>query len=82
MKALILAVLLLPLVGCTDAGCSKTLSYKKSKVQLWSGGKVVREWTSTGRVHDDESGGGYYFVDSETKKMVRVQGDVSVQEIE
>jgi hypothetical protein len=83
MRALILAALLFPMVGCTDAGCAKATRYgNKSRVQLWSGGKVAQEWISSGRVNDDDSGSGFYFVDSKTNKMVRVQGDVSVEEIE
>ena len=83
MKAAILALLLIPMVGCTDAGCAKATRYgNKNKVQLWSGGKVAQDWISSGRVSDDESGSGFYFVDSKTNKMVRVQGAVSVEEIE
>jgi hypothetical protein len=36
----------------------------------------------SGRVQDDESGSGFYFVDVKNNKMIRVQGDVSVEEIE
>ena len=82
MKNLILALLLFPLIGCTDASCAKEMRYRKSKVQLWSGGKAVQEWISSGRVEEDKSGAGYYFVDGATNKMVRVQGDVSIVEVE
>jgi len=86
MKLIRFAVLglLLCVASCTDASCAKTVkSYgKESKVRLWSGGKVAVEWTSSGRVEDDQSGSGFYFVDKATGRMVRVQGDVSVEEIE
>ena len=50
--------------------------------QLWSGGKVAQEWVSSGRVNEDDSGAGYYFVTAADHKMIRVQGAVSVVEIE
>jgi len=80
----VLLVLVVPLLSCTDAGCAKNLkSYgNKNRVRLYSGGKVAAEWESTGRVGDDESGAGFYFVDKATGRMVRVQGDVSVEEID
>jgi hypothetical protein len=72
------------LVGCTDAGCAKTATSLNSrhKIQLYSGGKLIGEWTSTGKVMDDDSGSGYYFVDEKTKLLVRVQGDAVVEELE
>ena len=84
MKAtkLFIAVVLLFCVGCTDATCSRATSYGgKHKVRLYSGGKAVQEWTSTGYVERTD-GGNVFFTDSETKRLVMTNGDVVVEEAE
>lgn len=76
-KFLILVIVLF--VGCTDATVSQFTSYGSSHtIQLWSGGKMVQEWKSTGKVISEESSDGYYFRDADTKELVRVTGDLVI----
>ena len=78
MKRLAL-VLVLCLVGCTDAEISQLQSYgSPHRIELWSGGQKVREWTSTGKVLSESESDGYYFCDKETGKLVRVTGDLVI----
>ena len=73
---LICAVLL---TGCTDGYMAGFNAYgDPHSVELYSGGKMVRSWSSTGKVQSEESSDGFYFMDSETKKQVRVTGDLVI----
>jgi hypothetical protein len=78
----ILILLLISLIGCTDAGRAKIGGYgDKFKVEMYSGGQKVREWTSTGKVLSEEGSDGYYFNDSETGKLIEVSGDVVITKL-
>jgi hypothetical protein len=78
----ILILLLISLIGCTDAGRAKFGGYgDKFKVEMYSGGQKVREWTSTGKVLSEEGSDGYYFNDSETGKLIEVSGDVVITKL-
>lgn len=72
-------LLLLPfIVGC-DAYVSKWQSLgSRHKVELYSGGEMVKSWVSTGKPMNEESSDGFYFCDAETNKIVRVTGDVVI----
>ena len=71
------------LTGCTDAFQAGVQSFgSKHRIELWSGGQKVHEWTSTGKVLSEENSDGYYFCDKETNKLVRVTGDLVITPIE
>jgi len=82
MKKLLFTLLLLSSVlftSCTDATWDKTFALTKPHtIQMYSGGKLVRTWHSTGKVKTEESSDGYYFRDVETKQLIRVSGDVVI----
>lgn len=68
------------LAGCTDAAWESMGAYgDEHKVTLYSGGKAVREWTSTGKVLNEEASDGYYFKDKATGQLVRVTGDLVIE---
>jgi len=72
---------LLLLAGCTDAEWSKNTSYGSSfTVTMYSGGEAVRVWKSSGKVLSEEKSDGWYFQDAATGKLVRVSGDVVVEQ--
>lgn len=80
--AFILGCLLASLVGCTDAGQARFFALgQKHRVELYSGGQLVRSWTSTGKVFSEENSDGYYFMDQDTGVLVRVTGDLVVTPI-
>ena len=72
----------IPLSGCTDAEKSQWAAYGANhRVTLYSGGKVVREWKSSGKVRTEHDSDGWFFRDSKSGALVRVSGDVVVEVI-
>lgn len=77
MKKLILISLLF--AGCTDAERGRLASYGDAFiVELYSGGKIVATFESTGKV-DCTEGGICQFVDAKTGKFTRTTGDIVVR---
>ena len=75
------AITLLPLASCTDAQQAKFGGYGQTfKIEVLSGGQIVRTYKSTGKVLSEENSDGYYFTDAATKKLVEVSGDVIITE--
>jgi hypothetical protein len=69
-------------VGCTDASCSRTFSVNNEHaVRLYSGGKCVEKWTSTGYVERTD-GGNVFFTDKQTGRLVMTTGDVVVEQVD
>ena len=78
----IFLILFVLLCGCTDAEYARNTAYgTKFKVTFYSGGTEVRSWTSTGKVLSEPKSDGWYFVDAETKKFIRVSGDVTIEQL-
>jgi hypothetical protein len=66
-------------VGCSDAEKAKLSSYgNMHKIELYSGGELVRTWYSTGKVISEADSDGYYFMDYETKRIKEVSGTVVI----
>jgi hypothetical protein len=83
MKYLVLILCLLCLTSCTDSFRSSFTSLgSEHRVCLYSGGKLVREWRSTGKVTSGEHGTRFAFRDKETKSYIRVTGNVTVEQID
>ena len=65
--------------SCTDATRAKIGGYgDEHKVEMYSGGVKVREWTSSGKVKSEENSDGYFFNDKDTGKLIEVAGDVVI----
>ncbi|TGE05576.1 hypothetical protein [Hymenobacter fodinae] len=80
---LILASAALLLVGCTDATKAHFGGYGGSfKVEVLSGGQVVRTYTSSGKVGSANQSDGYYFMDAATGKLTEVSGDVIITQVD
>ena len=72
-------IVVVSLASCTDAKRAKLGSLgDEHTIELYSGGKQVRQWTSTGKVHPESSSDGYYFSDKESGKLIEVSGDVVI----
>lgn len=83
-KAIILTALLSAsiLPSCTDAARSKIGGYgDEFKVEMYSGGQKVREWTSSGKVLSEQGSDGYYFNDKDSGKLIEVSGDVVITKL-
>lgn len=80
-KTLLLALsVLICSVGCTDAEWSAFSALgNRHHITMYSGGKVVAEWTSTGKIENEAHSDGFYFKDEKTGRMVSVTGDVVIE---
>ncbi len=82
MKKILVLVGLVTLIGltsCTDAYKSQWGGLgDEHRVELYSGGELVRSWTSTGKVESSSSSDGYYFRDKDCQCNVEVSGDIVI----
>lgn len=80
MKLVSIVAAVLLLTGCTDAETARgNASGKEHIVTLYSDGREVRTWRSTGKVQPNETGSSFYFMDKETKRLVRVSGNLVIE---
>lgn len=71
---------LLILLGCTDARLKQyTTIGSTANVTCYSGGKIIYEGQSTGKVSTESQSDGWYFVDSKTSKLIRVSADCVIE---
>ena len=76
MKTLLTVIVLITLAGCTDAGIGKITSLGgEADVTCWSGGKLIFEGTSTGKVVSEQNSDGYFFRDKKTDEFMEVSGN-------
>ena len=71
-------VLLINIVfmACTDAQMAKFGGLgNEAKVKCWSGGQVIYEGMSTGKVQSEANSDGYFFKDKASGKLMEVSGD-------
>lgn len=81
-KIIIVTILFIGLNSCTDAEQAKITGYGKDyKIEMYSGGKLVKTWYSSGKVLSEENSDGYYFEQKMTNKIVEVSGDVIITEL-
>lgn len=72
----VMAILLFTFTGCTDACTASVLSYgSKARVTCHSGGKVIYDGCSTGKVESNAHSDGYGFKDADTQRFVDVSGE-------
>jgi hypothetical protein len=68
--------------GCTDAELAKGGGYGKPfRIEVLSGGQVVRTYLSTGKVVSEGSSDGYYFTDAATGELVELSGQVIITQL-
>lgn len=81
MKKLIVVLLFLSLIGCTDAEWSSIKSLGDSaEITLYGcDGKEIQKWESTGRVAATDKSDGWEFRDKATGKFIRVSGTVVIK---
>lgn len=79
LSIILIGFALITMASCTDSMVEKSFNYgNEFKVEMYSGGKLVRSWVSTGKVHTENGSDGYYFKDKSTGKLVEVAGDVVI----
>lgn len=75
-----LFILILVLAGCTDTDIARVKAIGKiGKISCYSGGQVIFEGTSTGRIQTVENSDGWEFKDTETGHFIRVSGDCVIR---
>lgn len=80
MKKFALAALFLVAAGCSDAERARVGAIgQKHTITVYSGGKAVKVYHSTGKVYSEEKSDGWYFMNAENNKLVRVSGNVIVE---
>lgn len=63
----------------TDAWKARTFNYcTRNKVEMYSGGKKIGTWHTTGKIQSEEHSDGYYFKSEETEGLITVTGDIIV----
>ena len=73
-KLIIAGFLLASLAGCTDAQRANLSSFgSRHKITLYSGDKIIGQWTSTGKIIHGE-GGRASFKDEASEKLVEIYG--------
>ncbi len=64
------------LSGCSNANRAAFSAWgKKHKVELYSGGKLIGQWTTSGKIENESQSNGYYFQDDKTGNIVMINGD-------
>lgn len=64
--------------SCSNASRSAITAWGlKHKVELYSGGKLIGTWFTTGRI-ETEAGNGHYFQDDKTGNIVQITDDIIV----
>lgn len=78
-KILIALALTVAVAGCTDAEMADLGSYgSQAEVKCWSGGQVIFDEETTGKVSESSSGAGLYFRSKATGKFVHTYADCVV----
>ena len=82
MRLKIFLLTFIPIFGC-DATIGKFTSLGKSAhIKCYSGGKVIFEGTSSGKVLSEKDSDGYFFKDKATGSMLEVSGDCVIRYID
>ena len=82
MRVLLICVIACCVLGgCFDAQRAQYSAIgSKFRVTLYSGGEAIRSWESTGKVLTETDSDGWYFTDAKTGKLVRLSGDVVIEQ--
>jgi len=81
-KIIILGIIFLGLSSCTNAEQSKLTGYGKDyKIEMYSGGKLVKTYYSSGKVLSEKNSDGYFFEQKMTNKIIEITGDIVITEL-
>jgi hypothetical protein len=73
-------LLILTLIACTDTQIAQVSAIgEPGHITCYSGGQVIYEGDSTGKIATEESSDGWKFMDAATQRLVRVSGDCVIR---
>lgn len=76
MRRIVLLIALLTTLGCTEAQRGKFYALGDSAhVKCYSGGELIYDGYSTGKVSSEDNSDGYYFVDKKDERTKEVSGN-------
>jgi hypothetical protein len=79
MRQLLVAIVVLGLVGCTDPDpSSPPLGDKAGEVSCYSGGLSIYSGKSAGKINVDQAGG-YEFTEQDSGRIIRTNADCVIK---
>lgn len=79
MKHILILLTCIIFLGCTDAKQEKFFGLgNEHTIQLYSGGKLIGTWNSTGKVSSEKNSDGYFFKDKLTGNLIEISGDIII----
>lgn len=73
-------IFILYICGCTDTNVASLMAYGSSgHIVCYSGGKIILDTTSTGRIQTVKESDGWEFKDSKTGHFTRVTGPCVIE---
>lgn len=76
MNKLLILLSLSLLTSCSNAEWSAFNAWgKRHVVKCWSGGVLIYEGSTTGKIENEEHSDGYYFQEEKSGKLVMVSGN-------
>lgn len=80
MKIALIVAALVAVAGCTDADMAHWSQFgDEGHIQCFSGGQVIYDGHSTGKIQSNQSEDGLYFKEKESGKFVRLYADCVVR---
>lgn len=75
-----LSIVLTALAACTDAELAQMSALgNEGHIRCFSGGKLIYEADSTGKIATEDKSDGWYLKDKRTGLLVRVSGDCVIE---
>lgn len=73
---IVFGLVTLAIAGCTDAQMAQIQTLgDAAEIKCYSGGNVIYEGKSTGKVSSEEKSDGWYFKDASNGKLIRTNAD-------
>lgn len=67
------------MIGCSNANLGAVSAWGQDHIiKQYSGGQLIGQWESTGKVENEDHSDGYYFTDKATGRLVVISGDVQI----
>lgn len=80
MKHFLFSFLIISAMACTDADRAQWNALgDPGDITCYSGGKVIYEGRSSGKIATEDHSDGWFFKDAATGRLVRVSGDCVIK---